>query len=196
MRVRTVELLPSLFNWAASTLVHVLVEEVLQNFVNYPHAESMPILPAAQATPRTVIISIRLCIFVPDFLAPPFLAERRSPEAILQLIVPVLGHQDLLLEWTPLVDWLKASDVYGNTTYAIPDTALLAVDNTLMDHRMMLHRSDLPGCWAPPPPTQAIATGIDVFIAEELGAMRRAQDQAVADKKKTPQKQWGVEQVS
>jgi hypothetical protein len=46
------------------------------------------------------------------------------------------------------------------------------------------------------PPTQAIATGSDVLIAEELGAMRRAQEQAVADKKKTPKKWWGGEQVS
>jgi hypothetical protein len=63
-------------------------------------------------------------------------------------------------------------------------------------HRMILHKSDLPGCWATPPPTQAIATGSDVLIAEDLGAMRRAQEQAVADKKKTPKKRWGVEQVS
>ena len=103
MGVRTVELLPSLFNQATSTLVHVLVEEVLQYFVNYPQVEAMPMLPAAQANPRTETISVRLCIFVPDFLAPLFLEERRSPKAILQLIVP-LGHQDLLLECKPLVD--------------------------------------------------------------------------------------------
>ena len=35
-----------------------------------------------------------------------------------------------------------------------------------------------------------------MLIAEELGAMRRAQEQVVADKKKTPKKRWGVEQVS
>ena len=46
MGVRTVELLPSLFNQATSTLVHVLVEEVLQYFVNYPQVEAMPMLPA------------------------------------------------------------------------------------------------------------------------------------------------------
>ena len=118
---------------------------------------------------------------------------------MLQLIVPVLVQQDLLLECKPLVDWLKASVVYENATYVlsiIPDTVLLAVDNALMDHRMMLHRSDLPGHWATTPPTQAIATGSDVLIAEEVGAMRRAQEQAVLDKKKTPKKWWGVEQVS
>jgi hypothetical protein len=94
------------------------------------------------------------------------------------------------------VDWLKAAVVHENTSYilsVIPDTVLLAVDNALMDHRMMLHRSDLPSCWTPLPPTQAIATGSDVLIAEELGAMRRAQEQAVAIRKKTHKKRWGVE---
>ena len=62
----------------------------------------------------------------------------------------------------------------------------------------MFHKSDLPGRWAPQPSTQAIATGSgsDVLIAQELGAMRRAQEEAVADKKKTPKKRWGVEQVT
>ena len=73
----------------------------------------------------------------------------------------------------------------------ILDTVLPAVDNALMDHRMMLHRSDLPGCWVPLPPTQAIATGIDALITQELGAMRRAQEQAVADKRKTPKSSGG-----
>jgi hypothetical protein len=89
--------------------------------------------------------------------------------------------------------------VQENGTYILgtnPDPVLLAVDKALMDHRMVLHKSDLPGRWATPPPTQAIATGSDVLIAEELGAMRRAQEQTVADKKKTPKKRWGVEQVS
>ena len=72
----------------------------------------------------------------------------------------------------------------------ILDTVLLAVDNALMDQRMMLHRSDLPGCWVPLPPTQAIATGIHVLVAQELGAMRRAQEQAEADKK-TPKSSGG-----
>jgi hypothetical protein len=128
-----------------------------------------------------------------------FLAERRSPEAMLQQIVPVLVKQDLLLECKPLEDWMKVAVVQDNGTYILgvnPDPVLLAVNKVLMDHRMVLHKSDLPSCWAPLPPTQAIATGSDVLIAEELGAMRRAQEQAVADKKKTPKKRWGVEQVS
>ena len=118
---------------------------------------------------------------------------------MLQLIVPVLVQQDLLLECKPLVDWLKASVVYESATYVlsvIPDTVLLAVDKVLMDHRMILHKSNLPSRWETPPPTQAIATGSDVLIAEELGAMRRAQEQAVLDKKKTSKKRWGVEQVA
>jgi hypothetical protein len=77
----------------------------------------------------------------------------------------------------------------------ILNTVLLAVDNALMDHRMMLHRSDPPGCWVPLPPTQDIATGIDALIAQELETLRRAQEQAVAEKKKTSNKWWGgVEQ--
>jgi hypothetical protein len=52
MGVRTVELPPSLFNRATPTLVPVLVEEVLQYFANNPQAESMPMLPAAQALPE------------------------------------------------------------------------------------------------------------------------------------------------
>ena len=116
---------------------------------------------------------------VPHFLAPLFLAERQSTKAILQLVVPALVQQDLLLQCKPLVDWLKASVVHDGTSYAIgvnPDTSLLAVDNALTDHRMMFHKSDLSSCWAPLPPTQAIATGSDVLIAQELGAIRRAQE--------------------
>jgi hypothetical protein len=45
MGVRTVELPPSLFNWATPTLVPVLVEEVLQYFVKNPQADSMHMLP-------------------------------------------------------------------------------------------------------------------------------------------------------
>ena len=83
--------------------------------------------------------------------------------------------------------------VHDGTSY-VPsvnlDTALLAVDNTLMDHRMMFHKSNLLDHWAPLPSTQASATGSgsDVCIAQELGAMRRTQEDAVADKKKTPKK--------
>ena len=199
MGVRTVELPPSLFNRATPTLVPVLVEEVLQYFANNLQAESMPMLPAAQAPPGTETVFVRLCTFVSHFLAPLFLTERRLAKAMLQLIVPVLVQQDLLLECKPLVDWLKVAVVQENGTCILgtnPDPALLAVDKVLMDHRMVLHQSDLPGRWATPPPTQAIATGSDVHIAEELGAMRRAQEQAVADKKKTPRKRWGMGQVS
>ena len=84
--------------------------------------------------------------------------------------------------------------VHDGTSYAIGvtlDTALPAVDNALMDHRMMFHKSNLPGHWAPLPPTQVIAmpTGRDVLIAQELGTMRRrAQEEAVADKKKASKK--------
>ena len=76
---------------------------------------------------------------------------------MLQLIVPVLVQQDLLLECKPLVDWLKASVVYESATYVlsvIPDTVLLAVDKVLMDHRMILHKSNLPSRWETPPTPQ------------------------------------------
>jgi hypothetical protein len=43
---------------------------------------------------------------------------------------------------------------------------------------------------------QGIATGIDVCIALELGAMKRAQEVAASEKKKTPQKTVGVDQVT
>ena len=45
--------------------------------------------------------------------------------------------------------------VYENSSYVLsenPDTALLTVDKALMDHRMMVHESDLPGCWETLPP--------------------------------------------
>ena len=81
MGVRTVGLPPSLFVQGIPTLVPVLVEEVLQYFANNPQADSMPMLPAAQATLRTETVFIRLCTFVPHFLAPLFLAEQRLPKA-------------------------------------------------------------------------------------------------------------------
>ena len=199
MGVRTVELPPNLFNRATPTLVPVEVEEVLQYFDNNPQSDYMPVLLAGQVHPGTETAFVRMSTFVPHFLASLFLAERRSPKAMLQLVVPVLAQQNLLLQCKPLVDWLKAAVVHDGTSYVLsvnPDTALLAVDNALMDHRMMFHKSDLPDRWAPPPPTQAIATGSDVLIAQELGAMRRAHEEALADKKKTPKKRWGVEQVT
>jgi hypothetical protein len=67
------------------------------------------------------------------------------------------------------MDWLKASMVYENSSYVLsenPDTALLTVDKALMDHRMMVHESDLPGCWEALPPTHSIATGTDALIAQ------------------------------
>jgi hypothetical protein len=54
-----------------------------------------------------------------------------------------------------------------------------------MDHRMVLHRRNLPCCWSSLPPIKPIATGSDVPNAQELGAMRRAQEEGVANKKKT-----------
>ena len=46
-----------------------------------------------------------------------------------------------------------------------------------MDHRVVVHRSDLQGCWAIPPFIQTITTGSDTHIAHKLGAMRRAEQE-------------------
>jgi hypothetical protein len=122
-------------------------------FVDNPQADFMPVLPAGQAHPGTETVFVRMSTFVPHFLAPLFLAEQRLPKHMLKQIVPALVQEDLLLGCKPMVDWLKAAVVYENTSYilsVIPDTVLLAVDNALTDHRMILHRSDLPGCWATP----------------------------------------------
>ena len=169
MGVRTVELPPNLFNRATPTIVPVDVEETLQYIDNNPQSDYMPTLLAGQVHPGTETVFVRMSTFVPHFLAPLFLAERRSPKAMLQLGVPALVQQDLLLQCKLLVDWLKASVVHDGTSYAIgvnPDTALLAVDNALMDHRMTFYKCDLTGCWAPLPHTQAIAIEIDALIAQ------------------------------
>ena len=166
--IRTVKQPPNMINKAPppSTIVPIFVEEVLQYLVNNPQEDTLPMLLTGQAHPRIEIVLVRLSTFVPHFLAHLFLAEHWLPKAMLQLIVPVLVQQSLLLECKPLVDWLKISVVQDNIAFVpsmINDTVLLAVDNVLMDHRTMLHRSDLPGHWVPLPPTQAIATRSDVF---------------------------------
>ena len=130
MGIRTVEQPPTMFNRAPPVIMLVLVEEVLQYFVDNPQADFMPVPPVGLVHPGTETVFVRMSTFVPHFLAPLFLSERRSPKAMLQLIVPVLVQQDLLLECKPLVDWLKASVVYENATYVlsvIPDTVLPAV---------------------------------------------------------------------
>ena len=87
LKVRTVELPSSLFNQATPTLVPVLVEEVLQYFIDNPQVDSMPMLPTTQATPRTETVSVKLCTFVKHFLAALFLAECRLPKAMPKLTV-------------------------------------------------------------------------------------------------------------
>ena len=60
-----------------------------------------------------------------------------SDEAMLQLAVPMIIQQDLLLECKPLVDWMKVAVVHDNRTYILgvnPDPVLVAVDNELMEH--------------------------------------------------------------
>jgi hypothetical protein len=64
--------------------------------------------------------------------------------------------------YKPLVDWLKASIVHNDAAYVLgvnPDTMPLAVESALLEHWMMLHKIDIPGCWAPPPFTHAIDNG-------------------------------------
>ena len=109
MGVRTVELPPSLFNQATPTIVLVLVEDILQYFVDSQQADTMQELSTAQTTSRTVIVSVRLSTIVPHFQAYFFLAARKAPNAILQQIVAVIMQQGLLLEYKPLVNWLKVT---------------------------------------------------------------------------------------
>ena len=78
MGVRSVELLPSLFYWATPNLVPVLVEEVLQYFANNPHADSMPVLPAAQAISRTKTVTVRLCTYLCATLTSSLLSSREE----------------------------------------------------------------------------------------------------------------------
>ena len=105
-------------------------------------------LPAGQTHLGTETVFVRMNAFVPHFLASYFLVETRSPKAMLQQIVPMIMLHDLLLECKPLVDWLKVSIVQDNGTYILgfnPDPVQIAMENALMEHRMVLHKSDLPG---------------------------------------------------
>ena len=119
MVVRTVELLPNLVNRSPSTIVPIKVEEVLHYFDNNPQSDYMPALPAGQVHPRTETDFVRMSTFVPHFLAPLLLAEHQSPKAMLQLVVPALVQQDLLLKCKPIVDWLKAAVVHNGTSYVL-----------------------------------------------------------------------------
>ena len=75
--------------------------------------------------------------------------------------------------------------VHDDTSYVLSanlDTEHLTVDTTPMDHRMIFHKNNLPGSLAPLPSTQTIATESDVCITQELGDMRRTQEEALAEK--------------
>jgi hypothetical protein len=41
-----------------------------------------------------------------------------------------------------------------------------------MEDQMMLYKSNLPGHWAPPLPTQGMITGSNALITKELGTRR------------------------
>ena len=149
MGIRTVELPSILFNQDSPPIVPVLDEEVLQYFVDNQHTDTMPshcYLLGRHTLGLKQFLSNST--FVPHFLASYFLAETRSPKAMLLLIVLVLVQHDLLLECKPLVDWLKVSIVQDNGTYILgfnPDPVQIAMENALMEHRMVLHKNDLPG---------------------------------------------------
>ena len=64
LRVRTVELLPNLFNRVLSAIVPVDVEEVLQNFKDNPQLDNMPVLLAGQVYPGTETDFVRMFIVV------------------------------------------------------------------------------------------------------------------------------------
>ena len=97
MGVRTVDVQPNLFNRPPSTIVLVKVEEVLQYFDNNAKSDYITALPAGQVHPGTETVFVRMSTFVPHFLAHLFLAECWSSKAMLQLVVPALVQQDLLL---------------------------------------------------------------------------------------------------
>ena len=101
MRIRSVKLPLNLLNRAPHTIVLVEVEDVLQYFDNNPQSDYMPALAAGQVHPGTETVFIRMSTFVPHFPARLFLVEHRSPKAMLQLAVPALVQQDLLLKCKP-----------------------------------------------------------------------------------------------
>ena len=82
---------------------------ILTACLGQPTVRLYACITAWASTPRTETVFVRLCTFVPHFLAPLVLAEQRLPKAMLTLIVPVLVQQDLLLECKPLVDLLKVA---------------------------------------------------------------------------------------
>ena len=73
-----VNLPPNMFNRASPTIVLVLVEEVLQYFMDNPNADTMPVFLTEQAHSGTETVFIRLSTFVPHFLPPHFLSSREQ----------------------------------------------------------------------------------------------------------------------
>ena len=55
-----------------------------------------------------------------------------------------------------------------------------------MEHQMMLQKVDLPGYWGPLPPTQAKSTRSDTIPAQELGALKRAQEEEWKTRRRSP----------
>jgi hypothetical protein len=125
-------------------IVPVFLEVELQYYLVNPHEDAMSVLSSGHSHLGTNAVFVRLSTFESHLLAPFFLTKCRSPK--------VMGCK-------PLVDWLMAFIVYDNAAYVLgvnPDTMPLAVESALMKHWMILHKSDLQGCWAPPPSAQAI----------------------------------------
>jgi hypothetical protein len=54
--VKTAELSPNMVSRVPPTIVLVLVEDILQYFVDSPQADTMLVLSTAQTAPRTVIV--------------------------------------------------------------------------------------------------------------------------------------------
>jgi hypothetical protein len=67
MGVIVVELPANLFNKASPTSNLVFVKELPQYFVDNPQADSVPVLPTAQASPETETVSTRMNTCVPHF---------------------------------------------------------------------------------------------------------------------------------
>ena len=153
--------------------------EVLQYFVDKTHSETMPVLPVAYALSGTETPYARVRTFGNNFLTLIFVAECRRQKALLHLIIPVIVKKGLLLECKPLGDWQKVYIVQDNGAYihgVNPDPVLLAVDDELLRHKMVCHKSNPQDSQAPLQPAHVSTIGCDMHIALELGAMGRARE--------------------
>ena len=106
MGVKTVEVPKDIFARSPVIPVPLDAAEILNYFATNPAADHLPPYVAGQV--GTEQVALRWCTFVPHFLAPYFLSERRAPKELYLLLLPAITQRGLLVECKPLVDWLKA----------------------------------------------------------------------------------------